>query len=88
MSVKWPQGILRSALGVVLIAAGLAIMNKANTDLVPYTSGSRPSRSSASSPCRSRSAARSSRIPAEQEWLRPGCHGGLRGDERRATAAG
>jgi uncharacterized protein len=36
MSVKWPQGLLRGALGVVLIAAGLTIMNKANTDLVPW----------------------------------------------------
>jgi uncharacterized membrane protein YfcA len=36
MSVKWPQGILRGALGVVLIAAGITIMNKANTDIVPW----------------------------------------------------
>ena len=36
MSVKWPQGILRTALGVILIAAGVTIMSKANTDLVPY----------------------------------------------------
>jgi uncharacterized membrane protein YfcA len=36
MSVKWPQGLLRGALGVVLIGAGLTIMNKANTDLVPW----------------------------------------------------
>jgi uncharacterized membrane protein YfcA len=36
LSVKWPQGLLRGALGVVLIAAGVTIMNKANTDLVPW----------------------------------------------------
>jgi hypothetical protein len=36
MSVKWPQGILRGALGFVLIGAGLTIMNKSNTDLVPW----------------------------------------------------
>jgi uncharacterized protein len=36
MSVKWSPGLLRTALGVVLIAAGLTIMNKANADLVPY----------------------------------------------------
>jgi uncharacterized membrane protein YfcA len=36
MSVRWPQGILRTALGVILIAAGITIMSKANTDLVPY----------------------------------------------------
>jgi uncharacterized membrane protein YfcA len=36
MSVKWPQGLLRTALGLVLIAAGITIMNKSNTALVPY----------------------------------------------------
>jgi uncharacterized protein len=36
LSVKWPQGALRTALGVVLIGAGVTIMNKANTDLIPY----------------------------------------------------
>jgi uncharacterized membrane protein YfcA len=36
MSVKWPQGLLRGALGVVLIGAGITIMNKANTELVPW----------------------------------------------------
>ncbi len=36
MSVKWPQGILRTALGVVLIAAGVALLSKADTTLVPY----------------------------------------------------
>jgi uncharacterized protein len=36
MSVKWPQGILRTALGVVLIAAGVALLEKADTELVPY----------------------------------------------------
>ena len=28
--------MLRTALGVILIAAGVTIMSKANTDLVPY----------------------------------------------------
>jgi uncharacterized membrane protein YfcA len=36
LSVKWPQGALRTVLGIVLIAAGITIMNKANTDLVPW----------------------------------------------------
>ena len=36
LSVKWPQGALRYALGLILIAAGLTIMGKANTDLVPW----------------------------------------------------
>ena len=39
LSVKWPQGLLRGALGVVLIGAGVTIMNKANTDLVPWVVG-------------------------------------------------
>jgi uncharacterized membrane protein YfcA len=39
MSVKWPQGLLRGTLGVVLIAAGLTIMNKSNTDLIPWAAG-------------------------------------------------
>jgi hypothetical protein len=36
LSVKWPQGILRGALGLILIAAGITIMSKADTDLVPW----------------------------------------------------
>ncbi|HEX5822636.1 MAG TPA: sulfite exporter TauE/SafE family protein [Solirubrobacterales bacterium] len=39
LSVKAPQGFLRYALGVVLIGAGITIMNKANTDLVPWVVG-------------------------------------------------
>jgi uncharacterized membrane protein YfcA len=39
MSVKWPQGLLRTALGVVLIAAGLALLAKADKHLVPYALG-------------------------------------------------
>jgi uncharacterized protein len=39
MSVKWPQDILRTALGLVLIAAGIALLGKADTDLVPYALG-------------------------------------------------
>ena len=39
MSVKWPQGVLRTALGLVLIAAGVALLSKANTELVPYALG-------------------------------------------------
>jgi uncharacterized protein len=36
MSVRWPQGVLRTLLGVVLVGAGVTIMNKANTAIVPY----------------------------------------------------
>jgi hypothetical protein len=39
LSVKWPQGALRYVLGIVLIGAGITIMNKANTDLVPWVMG-------------------------------------------------
>ena len=36
LSVRFPQGVLRTALGVVLVAAGVTIMNKANGAIVPY----------------------------------------------------
>jgi uncharacterized membrane protein YfcA len=39
LSVNVPQGALRYALGFVLIGAGVTIMNKANTDLVPWVVG-------------------------------------------------
>ena len=39
MSVKWPQGVLRTVLGVVLIAAGATILSKANAEIVPYAIG-------------------------------------------------
>jgi uncharacterized membrane protein YfcA len=39
MSVKWPQGLLRTALGIVLVAAGVALLGKADTQLVPFALG-------------------------------------------------
>ena len=39
LSVSVPQGALRYVLGFVLIGAGITIMNKANTDLVPWVVG-------------------------------------------------
>jgi uncharacterized membrane protein YfcA len=36
LSVSVPQTALRYALGVILIGAGLTIMSKANTDLIPW----------------------------------------------------
>jgi uncharacterized membrane protein YfcA len=36
LSVRFPQGILRTVLGLVLVAAGVTIMNKANTAIIPY----------------------------------------------------
>jgi hypothetical protein len=37
--VKWNQTILRISLGVVLMAAGFALLSKADTHLVPYALG-------------------------------------------------
>jgi uncharacterized membrane protein YfcA len=37
--VKWNQSVLRICLGVVLIAAGAALLSKANAHLVPYALG-------------------------------------------------
>ena len=36
MSVKWPQGLLRTALGIVLIGAGIALLQKSDKTLIPY----------------------------------------------------
>jgi uncharacterized protein len=36
LSVRWPKGLLRTLLGLVLVAAGLTILNKASADVVPY----------------------------------------------------
>ncbi len=39
MSVRWPQGVLRTALGIVLIAAGAAILSKSRIEIVPWAIG-------------------------------------------------
>jgi hypothetical protein len=39
LSVKWSQGVLRTVLGLILVAAGAALLGKADTDLVPYAIG-------------------------------------------------
>lgn len=39
LSAKWSQGALRTALAVVLIAAGLTLFSKADTAVVPYALG-------------------------------------------------
>jgi hypothetical protein len=39
LSVRWPQGVLRALLGVVLVAAGITILSKANSAVVPYALG-------------------------------------------------
>lgn len=39
LSVRWPQGVLRTALALVLIAAGITLFSKADTSVVPYALG-------------------------------------------------
>jgi uncharacterized protein len=39
LSVKWHPAVLRSALAFVLIAAGVVLLGRANTDVVPYALG-------------------------------------------------
>ncbi len=39
LSVKWPQGVLRVVLALVLIAAGVTLFSKAETSVIPWTLG-------------------------------------------------
>jgi uncharacterized protein len=81
MSVKWPQGLLRTALGVVLIAAGLAILNKANTDLVPYAIGFAGLSFAALFVIQLGLRREVEQDPAEQEWMRRAAMVASHGDE-------
>jgi uncharacterized protein len=81
MSVKWPQGLLRTALGVVLIAAGLAILNKANTALVPYTIGFAAISFAGLFAIQMLLRREVEQDPAEQEWLRKAAIVASHGDE-------
>jgi uncharacterized membrane protein YfcA len=81
MSVKWPQGVLRTALGLVLIAAGLAILNKANTDLVPYTIGFAALSFAGLFAIQLLLRREVEQDPAEQEWLRQAAMVASHGDE-------
>jgi sulfite exporter TauE/SafE len=81
MSVKWPQGLLRTILGVVLIAAGLAILNKANTDLVPYTIGFAGLSFAALFVIQLGLRREVEQDPAEQEWMRRAAMVASHGDE-------
>jgi uncharacterized protein len=81
MSVKWPQGLLRTALGVVLIAAGLAILNKANTALVPYTIGFAAIAFAGLFAIQFLLRREVEQDPAEQEWLRRAAMVASHGDE-------
>ena len=70
LSVKWPQGALRYALGVVLIGAGVTIMNKANTDLVPWVVGGATIAVVALFAIQMALTKEVEHDPAEQEWMR------------------
>src|SRR5829696_8257499 len=81
MSVKWPQGILRTALGVVLIAAGAALLEKANTELVPYTVGFAAVAFIGLFAVQLLLRREVEQDPAEQEWLRKAAVVASHGDE-------
>jgi uncharacterized protein len=70
LSVKWPQGLLRLALGVVLVAAGVALLEKANTELVPYALGVAALIFVALFAIQYLLRREVEQDPAEQEWLR------------------
>jgi len=68
--VKWPQGALRYALGFVLIGAGITIMNKANTDLVPWVVAGASLAIVALFAVQMALTKEVEQDPAEQEWMR------------------
>ena len=81
LSVKWPQGLLRGALGVILIAAGLTIMNKANTDLVPWVVAIAAVAVAALFIIQVALRKEVEQDPEEQEWLRKAALVAAQGDE-------
>jgi uncharacterized protein len=81
LSVKWPQGALRYALGIVLIAAGVTIMNKANTDLVPWVVGGATLLVATLFAVQLGLRREVEQDPAEQEWLRSARAVAVIGDE-------
>jgi hypothetical protein len=81
MSVKWPQGLLRGALGVVLIGAGITIMNKSNTDLVPWAAGIAALGVIVLFAIQLGLRREVEQDPAEQEWLRRARAVAVLGDE-------
>jgi uncharacterized membrane protein YfcA len=81
LSVKWPQGLLRLALGVVLLAAGVALLEKANTELVPYALGVAALIFVGLFAVQYLLRREVEQDPAEQEWLRKAAIVASHGDE-------
>jgi uncharacterized membrane protein YfcA len=86
LSVKWPQGILRTALGVVLIAAGVALLSKADTELVPYALAVAGLAFAALFAIQILLRKEVEADPDEQEWLRRAQAVSVLGDEVRRPA--
>src|SRR4051812_9646613 len=81
LSVKWAQGGLRTVLGIVLIAAGLTILNKADTDLVPWALAGASLAVIALFAIQLGLRKEVEQDPAEQEWLRRARFVATHGDE-------
>jgi uncharacterized protein len=81
LSVQWPQGVLRTVLGVVLIAAGAALLSKADTDLVPYALGVASLAFAGLFAAQFFLRREVEQDPAEQEWLRRARAVAVTGDE-------
>jgi uncharacterized protein len=81
LSVKWPQGALRYALGLILIAAGLTIMSKANTDLIPWVMVAASIGIVSLFAVQIALRKEVEHDPAEQEWLRRAAMVASHGDE-------
>jgi uncharacterized membrane protein YfcA len=81
LSVKWPQGALRYALGVVLIAAGVTIMSKADGDLIPWALAAASVGIVALFAIQIGLRREVEQDPAEQEWLRKAAIVASHGDE-------
>jgi uncharacterized membrane protein YfcA len=81
LSVNVPQGALRYALGVVLIGAGITIMNKANTDLVPWVVGAATLAVAALFAVQLGLRKEVEQDPEEQEWMQRAALVAAQGDE-------
>jgi hypothetical protein len=81
LSVNVPQGTLRYVLGFVLIGAGVTIMNKANTDLVPWVVGAATLAVAALFAVQLGLRKEVEQDPEEQEWLQRAALVAAQGDE-------